>query len=134
MVCVVRVLGDPLYSSLRSVPAKINMETSSTAFRRTRTTFLPKCTYTGFRGGSAGPTLPPLPTVLLWYTAWWALVLVRRCRGFVGRFGMSSGPLLHVLRRTRSSTTLSAYSSCVLLIPNLCSRNHKSLKITVELG
>ena len=61
MVCVVRVLGDPLYSSLRSVPAKINMETSSTAFWRTRTAFPPKCTWTGFRGDSAEPLVRPAP-------------------------------------------------------------------------
>ena len=113
-------------------PPSSYMETCQTAIRRIRSAFPPKCTWTGFKGvrpnpwfgrtpSSAGPTLPPLPTILIWYTAWLALVLVRRCRGFVGRFGLSSGPLLHVLRRTRSFAALSAYSSCFLLIPDLCS-------------
>ena len=44
MVCVVRVVGGPFYSSLRSVPAKINMETFITAFRRIRMIFPSKCT------------------------------------------------------------------------------------------
>ena len=72
--------------------------------------------------GSAGPTSPPLATVLLWYTAWWALVLIRQCWGPVGLFGLSGGPLLHVLHRTRSSATFvcvffvfSSYSGLVLL-------------------
>jgi len=121
VVSMVSGMRGPFYSSLRSVPAKINMETSSTAFRRTRTAFPPKGTWTGARVGSADPPLPPLATVLLWYTAWWALVLICWCRGLIGRFGLSGGPLLHVLSRMRSSATLSMYYSCFLLIPYLCS-------------
>ena len=44
MVCVVRVVGGPFYSSLRSVPAKINMEMLITSFRRIGVIFPPKCT------------------------------------------------------------------------------------------
>ena len=40
--------------------------------------------------------------------------------GLVSRFALICGPLLHVLRRTRSSMTSSVYSSCFLLIPDLC--------------
>ena len=90
-----------------SLPTKMHLDRCLSGFGRTP--------------GSADPTLPPLATVFLWYTAWWALKLVRWCRGFVGRFGLVCGPLLHVLRRMRSSVTLSAYSSCFLLIPDLCS-------------
>ena len=53
MVCVVSGMRGPFYSSLRSVPAKINMETSSTTFRRIRVIFLPKCTWTGGGPGLA---------------------------------------------------------------------------------
>ena len=35
--------------------------------------------------GSAGPTLAPLATAFLRVSAWWALMLVRWCRGPVGR-------------------------------------------------
>ena len=54
----------------------------------------------GRTAGSAGLTLPPLATVLLWETAWWALMSDGQCRGLVGQFGLSGGPLLLVLRRT----------------------------------
>src|SRR6185437_6782319 len=102
VVCVVRVVGGPFYSSLRSVPAKINMVTFITAFRRIRVIFPPKCTWTGVCLGSAGPTLAALATAFLWYTTWWVLMSDGRCRGFVGRFGLVCGPPLHVLHRTRS--------------------------------
>ena len=92
----------PYIAWIGRFPPKLYMETQRTAFRRISTAFPPKCTWTGFKGvrpnpwfgrtpSSAGPTLLPLATVLLWYTAWWALVLVCRCRGFVGWFGLSSG-------------------------------------------
>ena len=55
MVCVVRVVGGPFYNSLRLVPAKINMETFITAFRRIRSDFPPKCTWMGFRGVRLNP-------------------------------------------------------------------------------
>ena len=106
VVCVVRVVGGPLYSLERSVPAislygnvanrlledqinlpaKINLDGKQGRFVRTT--------------GSDSPTSPPLATVLLWYTAWWVLMSDGRCQGLVGRFGLSGGPLLHVLRRT----------------------------------
>ena len=92
-VCVVSGMRGPFYSSLRLAPAKINMETSSTAFRRIRTAFPPKCIWTGARAGSADPPLAPLATAFLRVSAWWALMLVRRCQGPVGRFGMSGGHL-----------------------------------------
>ena len=38
------------------------------------------------------------------------------------------------LRRTRYFVTSSAYSSCFLLIPDLCSWKHKFSKTTMELG
>ena len=41
--------------------------------------------------GSAGPTLAPLATVFLRVSALWVLMLVCRCRGPVGRFGLSGG-------------------------------------------
>ena len=71
--------------------------------------------------GSADHTLPPLATAFIWDTTWWVLLSGSRCRGFLGRFGLVCRPLLHVLRRTRSSVTLSVYSSCFLIIPDLCS-------------
>ena len=126
-VCVESGMRGPLYSLWRSVPAIFiygNMPNHHQEDKISLPTkmHLDRClSRFGRTPGSADPTLPPLATVLLWYTAWWALVLVRRCRGFVGRFGLVCGPLLHVLRRTRSSATLSAYSSCFLLIPDLCS-------------
>ena len=84
--------------------------------------------------GSAGPTLPPLATVFPWYTAWWVLMSDGRCRGLVDQFGLLGGPLLHVLRKTRSSATSSMYSSCFLLITDLYSWKDKFSKTTVQLG
>ena len=125
VVCLECVLRGPSFSAWGRFPPSPHMETLQTAFRRIRSIFPPKCTWTGLRGGSADPTLPPLATVFLWHTAWWVLKLVRRWQGFVGQFGLVCGPLLHVLRRTRSSASLSVYSSCFLLIPDLCSWKHK---------
>ena len=137
-MCVEFVESGPLYSALRLVPAKaihgntenrlqedqiklpakVNLDGSSAWFGRT--------------SGSAGPTSPPLATVFLWVTAWWVLMSDGQCRGLVGRFGLSGGPLLLVLRRTRSSVNSSAYSSCFLLIPDLYFQKYKSSKTTVE--
>ena len=140
MVCMECMEGGPFYSLDRSVPA-IPLYGNISNRPLVDQNNLPAKTHLDGRWarfdrpmGLVGPTSPPLATALLWYNAWWGLVLIRRCRGFVGRFGLSSGSLLHVLRSTRSSTTLSAYSSCFLLIPDLCSGKHKSSKITVELG
>ena len=47
-------------------------------------------------GGVGRPPLAPFATDLLWYTAWWVLMSDGRCRGLVGRFGLSGGPLLLV--------------------------------------
>ena len=89
------------------LPAKLHLAGKQGGFGRTP--------------GSAGPTLPPLTTVLLWYSACWVLMSDGRCRGLVGQFGLVCGPPLLVLRKMRSSVTSSAYSSCFLLIPDLCS-------------
>ena len=127
MVCVECVEGGPLYSALRSVPTKTIHGNTKNRLQEDQHRLPSKMHLDGSQGrfgrthGSTGPTLAPLATAFLRVTAWWALMLVRRCRGLVGRFGLSGGPLLHVLRRTRSSATLSAYSSCFLLIPDLCS-------------
>ena len=59
--------------------------------------FPPKCTWTGAKAGSAEPLvrptapLAPLATAFLRVSSWWALMLVRRCRGLVGLFGLSGG-------------------------------------------
>ena len=71
------------------LPAKMHLDGKQGWFGRTT--------------GSAGPTSPPLATILLWYTAWWVLMSDGQCRGLVGRFGLSGGPLLLLLRRTRYS-------------------------------
>ena len=100
MVCVVSGIRGPLYSSWRSVPAIFIHENMPNRHQEDQNRLPAKMHLYGRWSrfgrpmGSAGPTSPPLATVLLWYTAWWALVLVRRCRGFVGRFGLSgvSGP------------------------------------------
>ena len=140
MVCVVCGMRCPFYSLWRSVPAifihgnmpkhhqedkislpaKMHLDRCQSRFSQPH--------------WLAGPPLPPLSTAFLWYTAWWVLMLDGQCRGLVGQFGLSGGPLLHVLRRTRSSATSSAYSSCFLLILDLCSWEHKSSKTTMELG
>ena len=84
--------------------------------------------------GSADPPVPPLATSFVWETDQWVLLTGSRCRGLDGRFGLSGGPLLLVLCRMRSSVVLSAYSSCFLLIPDLCSWKHKFSNTTMELG
>ena len=50
-------------------------------------------------GGVGRPPLAPIPTDLLWYTAWWVLMSDGRCRGLVGRFGLVCGPPLLMLCR-----------------------------------
>ena len=127
MVCVVSGMRGLLYSLWRSVPAIFIHGNMPNCHQEDKISHpakmhLDRC-LSGFGQtlGSSDPTLPPLATVFLWYTAWWVLMLVRRCWGFVCRFGHVCGPLLHVLHRTRSFATLSAYSSCFLLILDLCS-------------
>ena len=59
---------------------------------RTHQTVYQRRTVTrGGNRGSAGPPLAVLATAFLWVTDWWALVLVCRCRGLVGRFDLSGG-------------------------------------------
>ena len=43
-------------------------------------------------GGVGRSPLPPLATILLWYTAWWVLMSDGQCRGLVGWFGLVCGP------------------------------------------
>ena len=127
MVCVECVEGGPFHSLDRSVPAKTIHGNTENRLQEDQHCLPAKVHLDRNQGrfgrtmGSAGPTLAPLATVFLHVYSWWALMLVRRCRGLVGRFGLSGGPLLHVLRKTRSSVTLSVYSSCFLLISDLCS-------------
>ena len=127
MVCVECVEGCPLYSLDRSVPAKTIHGNTENRLQEDQHRLPAKMHLDGSQGrfgrtyGPTGPTLAPLATAFLRVTAWWALMLIRQCRGPVGRFGLSGGPLLYVLRRTRSSVTLSAYSSCFLLILDLFS-------------
>ena len=99
-MCVSGMRG-PLYSLWRSVPAIFihgNMPNHHQEDKISLPTkmHLDRC-LSGFgrTPGSADTTLPPLATVFLWYTAWWALMLVRRCRAslvglvwFVGLFCM----------------------------------------------
>ena len=126
MVCTECVEGGPFYSLDRSVPAiplygnisnrplvdqrklptKMHLDESQGRFGQTH--------------GSADPPLAPLATAFLRVSTWWAMMLLCRCWGFVGRFGLVCGPLLHVLHRTRSSATLSAYSSCFFSYSGLC--------------
>ena len=139
MVCVECVEVGPLYSALRSVPAKTIHGNTKNRLQEDQHRLPSKMHLDGSQGrfgrthGSTGPTLAASATAFLWVTAWWALMLVHRCRGLVSRFALVCGPLLHVLRRTRSSTTSSAYSSCFLIL-DLCSWEHKSSKTTMELG
>ena len=135
MVCVE---GGPLYSALRSVPAKAIHGNTENRLQEDQNR-LPAKMHLEEMAGSAEPWVRPAPPWRPWppflrETTWWALILVRRCRRPVGRFGLVCGPLLHVLHRTQSSAMLSAYSSCFLLIPDLCSSKHKSLKTTIDLG
>ena len=104
MVCVVRVVGGPFYSLRGRFPPS-PYKTSQTAFRRIRSAFPPKFIVFGCQVGPADPSVPPLATALLWYTAWWVLMSDGWCRGLVGRFGLVCGPPLLVLSRMRSSVS-----------------------------
>ena len=128
MVCVECVERGPLYSALRSVPAKVIHGNTENRLQEDQHRLPAKMHLDGSQGrfgrtyGPTGPTLAPLATAFLRVTAWWALMLIRQCRGPVGRFGLSGGPVLHVLCRTRSSATFvcvffvfSSYSGLVLL-------------------
>ena len=96
MVCVVRVVGGLFYSLRGRFLPSLYMETCQTDIGRIRSAFPPKFIVFGCQVGLADPSVPPLATALLWYTAWWALMSDGRCRGFVGRFGLSGGSILHV--------------------------------------
>ena len=127
MVCVECVERGPLYSALRSVPAKVIHGNTENRLQEDQDRLpakmhMDRClSRFGRTMGSAGPTLPSLATAFLWYTAWWVLMSDGWYQGLVGRFGLVCGPPLLMLRRTRSSVTLSVYSSCFCLIPDLCS-------------
>ena len=98
VVCVVRVVRGPLYSLERSVPAISLYGNVANQLLEDQINLPAKMHLDGKQGrfgrttGSAGPTMPPLATVLLWYIAWWVLMSDGRCRGLVGRFGLSGGP------------------------------------------
>ena len=100
MVCVVRVVGGPLYSLERSVPAISLFGNVANRLLEDQINLPAKMHLDGKQGwfgrttSSAGRTSPPLATVLLWYTAWWVLMSNGQCRGMVGRFGLSDGPFL----------------------------------------
>ena len=106
MVCVECVEGGPLYSLDRSVPAETIHGNTENRLQEDQHRLPAKVHLDGNQGrfgrtmGSTGPTLAPLATAFLRVSAWWALMLVRRCWGPVGRFGLSGGPLLDMLRRT----------------------------------
>ena len=117
--CLERVCGGSFYSFKGRFPPSTNMGTLTTAFWRIRSAFPPKFSRRGLPVRSAEPPVPPLATALLWYTAWWFLMLDDRSWGLVCRFGLVCGPPLHVWRRTWSSATLSVYSSCFLLISGM---------------
>ena len=61
-------------------------------------TFLPKLRGPGTRPGSAGPTLPPLPTDFCRETGEWVLLIIRRCRGFIHQFALLCGPFVSVMQ------------------------------------
>ena len=119
--------GRPLLLLLRSVPARVIHGNTCNRLQEDQSKLPAKMHLDGKWArfgrpmGSAGSTSLPLGTDLLWYTTWWALMLVRRCRGLVSQFALTCGPLLDMLRKMRSSVVSSAYSSCFLLIPDLCS-------------
>ena len=58
-----------------------------------------KISWRSLQVGSADHPWPPPATAFVWVAAWWVLMSDGRCRGLVGRFGLSGGPLLLVLRR-----------------------------------
>ena len=101
MVCVECVVGGPFYSPLRSVPAKFTHGNIHNRLQEDQIRLPAKMHLDGSQGrfgrtmGSAGPTLAPLATVFLRVSALWVLMLVCRCQGPVGRFGLSGGPLLY---------------------------------------
>ena len=101
MVCVECVVGGPFYSPLRSVPVKFIHGNIHNRLQEDQIKLPAKMHLDGSQGrfgrtmGSVGPTLAPPATVFLRVSALWVLMLVRRCRGPVGRFGLSGGPLLH---------------------------------------
>ena len=92
MVCVVRVVGGPLYSLERSVPAISLYGNVANRLLEDQINLSAQMHLDGKLGRFGRTTLPPLATVLLWYTAWWVLMSDGRCRGLVGRFGLSGGP------------------------------------------
>ena len=126
-MCVECVEGGPLYCALRSVPAKTIHGNTENRLQEDQHCIPAKVHLDRNQGrfgrtmGSVGPTLAPPATVFLRVSALWVLMLVRQCLGPVGQFGLSGGPLLHVLHRMQFSVTLYAYSSCFLLISDLCS-------------
>ena len=110
----------PHYSFLRSVPAISSHGNMLNRPWEDKIRLPVKMHLDGSQGrfgqtyGLAGPTVPPLATAFLWVTAWWVLVSGSRCRGLVGRFGLSSGSFFIVLHRMRSSVGSPAYSLCFL--------------------
>ena len=80
MVCVECVERGPLYSALRSVPAKSMHGNTENRLQEDQHRLPAKVHLDGNQGrfgrtmGSAGPTLLPLATAFLWYTAWWVLM------------------------------------------------------------
>ena len=100
-MCVECVEGGPLYSLDRSVLAKTIHGNSENRLQEDQHRLPAKVHLDGSQGrfgrtkGSAGSTLAPLATVFLRVSALWVLMLVYRCQGPVGRFGLSGGPLLY---------------------------------------
>ena len=101
MVCVECEEGGPFYSPLKSVPAKFIHGNIHNRLQEDQIRLPAKMHLDGSQGRfgrtmcSAGPTLAPLATAFLRVSVWWALMLIRRCQGLVGRFGLSGGPLLY---------------------------------------
>ena len=75
MVCVKCVERGPLYSALRSVPAKAIHGNTENRLQEDQHRLHTKVHLDGNQGrfgqtrGSAGPTLPPLITAFIWDTA-----------------------------------------------------------------
>ena len=75
VVCVVRVVGGPFYSLERSVPAISSYGNMPNRLQEDKISLPAKMHLDRFLSrfgrpmGSASPTLPPLATVFLWYTA-----------------------------------------------------------------
>ena len=127
VVCVVRVMGGPLYSLERLVPTISLYENIANRLLEDQINLPAKMHLDGKQGwfgqtsGSAGPTSPLLATVLLWCTAWWVLMSDGRCRGLVGRFALVCGPPFSCYAGYDRPCLLSAYLSCFRIIPDLCS-------------